>query len=105
MEFVIDTGSSAKLIYIEMWETLKKKRLRYYFEKCEKKRYAYSSTESLKLLGKFRAHNLIEERGNGMGKNLCVKWKRTSIVRQTYRYESRSSLTWCQQYTIICHCS
>lgn len=72
VEFVIDSGASANIIDKELWEDLKKKRLKCYSEKCEKKLYAYSSTEPLKLLGKFRTHTLIEETGNGSEEEFYV---------------------------------
>lgn len=72
VEFVIDSGASANIIDKELWEVLKKKRLKCYSEKCEKKLYAYSSTEPLKLLGKFRTHTLIEETGNGSEEEFYV---------------------------------
>lgn len=72
VEFVIDSGASANIIDKELWEALKKKRLKCYSEKCEKKLYAYSSTEPLKLLGKFRTHTLIEETGNGSEEEIYV---------------------------------
>ncbi|XP_062578034.1 uncharacterized protein K02A2.6-like [Saccostrea cucullata] len=72
VEFVIDSGASANIIDKELWEYLKKNRIKCHSEKCEKKLFAYGSTEPLKLLGKFRAQTSIHENGNSREEEFFV---------------------------------
>lgn len=72
VEFVIDSGVLVNIIDKELWEVFKKKCLKCYFEKCEKKFYVYSFIELLKLLGKFWIYILIEEIGNGSEEEFYV---------------------------------
>ena len=57
---LVDSGASANIIDKELWEGLKKRKIKCKSRKSDKKLYAYGSDKPLKLLGSFTAQAGIE---------------------------------------------
>ena len=55
VKFIIDSGASCNVIDRELWETLKKSKVKCVSRTCQKKLFAYGSTKPLKVAGSFTA--------------------------------------------------
>ena len=62
IQFIIDSGASCNIIDRQLWEELKKNKVKYISRKYKKKLFAYGSTEPLDVAGCFSATIELNER-------------------------------------------
>lgn len=62
IKFFIDSGASCNVIDRELWENLKENKANSVSRKCQKRLFAYGSTEPLKIGTTAKTHTLEPER-------------------------------------------
>lgn len=68
VKFIIDSGASCNVIDRQLCETLKERKVKCVSSRCQKKLFAYGSTEPLKVAGSFTASTLYS---TGKPKSRC----------------------------------